>query len=129
MHDASQQSDCSCFPYDHSVRAMHAPRMVIHLSLLPRQTMSWRVMAHCEIRAHGERVWLTRIFSPYDHWLQAGDVIRVARGERIWLSADGERPAEVTLTSEYVGRRRRFDRWPVVRWVERAFDSLLPVAR
>ena len=128
MHDASQKSDCSCLPHDHSAGAMPAPRMVIHLSLVPRQTVSWRVIANCEISADGERVWLTRIFSPYDYWLQAGDVIRIARGERIWLCADGDRPAEVTLTSDYVERRRMFDRWPM-RWLERAFDILLPVAR
>jgi hypothetical protein len=102
--------------------------MVIHLNLVPRQTVSWRVIANCEIRADGERVWLTRIFSPYDYWLHAGDVIRIARGERIWLCADGERPAEVTLTSDYVERRRMFDRWPM-RWLERAFGILLPVGR
>jgi hypothetical protein len=128
MHDASQKSGCSFLPHDHSVGEKHSPRMVIHLSLVSRQTVSWRVTVDCEIRAHGERVWLTRMFSPYDYWLQAGDVIRVARGERIWFSADGERPAEVTLSSDHVGRRRMFDRWRL-RWLERAFEILSPVAR
>lgn len=128
MLDASQKSDCSCLPHDRSAGAPHAPRMVIHLGLAPQQTVSWRVIANCEIRVHSERVWLTRICSPYDYWLQAGDVVRVARGERIWLSTDSVRPAEVTLTSAYVERRRVFDRWPV-RWLGRAFDILSPVAR
>ena len=128
MHDASQKSGCSCLLHDQSVGALHAPKMVIHLSLVPRQTLSWRVIANCEIRADGERVWLTRIFSPYDYWLQAGDVIRIARGERIGLCADGERPAEMTLTSECLERRRTFDRWPM-RWLERTFDILSPVPR
>src|ERR1700689_56933 len=110
MHDASQKSGCSFLPHDHSVGEKHSPKMVIHLILVSRQTVSWRVIVDCEIRAHDERVWLTRMFSPYDFWLQSGDVIRVMRGERIWLSADGEGPAEVTLTSDYVERRRMFDR-------------------
>ena len=128
MHDASPQSSCSFLPHDQSAGEKQSPRLVIHLSLVSRQTVSWRVIADCEIRAQGERVWLTRVFSPYDYWLQAGDAIRVARGERIWLSADGECPAEVTLTSEYVDRRRMFDRWPL-RWLGHAFDILSPVAR
>ncbi|WP_425194893.1 DUF2917 domain-containing protein [Paraburkholderia phenazinium] len=102
--------------------------MVIHLSLEPRQTVSWRAAARSEIRARGSRVWMTRACSPYDYWLQAGDVIRVTRGERIWLSADDDGPAEVTLTSEYVERRRPFG-LPPVRWLERAFRFLAPVAR
>jgi hypothetical protein len=128
MHDASQKSGRSFLFYDHSTGEKHSPRMVIHLSLVSRQTVSWRVTVDCEIRACGERVWLTRMFSPYNYWLQAGDVIRGERGERIWLSPDGERPAEVTLSSDYVERRRMFDRWPL-RWLERAFDILSPVAR
>lgn len=118
MQHASPQFDCSQLSGDHAAaRETHAPRMVIHLSLVPQQTVSWRVVSDCEVRAHGSRVWLTRIFSPHDYWMQAGDVIRIARGERIWLSADGDRPAEVTLTSEYVGRRRLLRRRPL-RWLD-----------
>jgi hypothetical protein len=128
MHDASQKSGCSFLPHDQSAGEKYSSKMEIHLSLVSRQTVSWHMVADCEVRAHDERVWLTRMFSPYDFWLQSGDVIRVMRGERIWLSADGECPAEVTLTSDYVERRRMFDRWPL-RWLERAFDILSPVAR
>jgi hypothetical protein len=129
MQHASPQFDCSQLSGDHdAVRETYAPRMVIHLSLVPRQTVSWRVVADCEVRAHGSRVWLTRIFSPHDYWMQVGDVIRIARGERIWLSADGDRPVEVTLTSEYVQRRRLLRRRPL-RWLRRLLDILLPLAR
>jgi hypothetical protein len=114
MHDASQKSGCSFLPHDQSAGEKYSSKMEIHLSLVSRQTVSWHMVADCEVRAHGERVWLTRMFSPYDYWLHAGDVIRVAR--------------EVTLTSDYVERRRMFDRWPL-RWLERAFDILSPVAR
>jgi Protein of unknown function (DUF2917) len=118
MQHASPQFDCSQLSGDHAAaRETHAPRMVIHLSLVPQQTVSWRVVSDCEVRAHGSRVWLTRIFSPHDYWMQAGDVIRIARGERIWLSADGDRPVEVTLTSEYVGRRRLLRRRSL-RWLD-----------
>ena len=128
MQHASQQFDCSQLSDAHAARETHAPRMVIHLSLLPQQTVSWRVVADSEVRAHGSRVWLTRIFSPHDYWMQAGDVIRIARGERIWLSADGDGPVEVTLSSEYVERRRLFGRRPL-RWLRRVLDIILPLAR
>lgn len=128
MQHASQQIDCFPLSDDRVAREIVAPKMVIHLSLVPQQTVSWRVISDCEVRAHGRHVWLTRIFSPYDYWMQAGDVIRIARGERIWLSADGDRPVEVTLTSEYIERRRLFGRRPS-RWLERIVDVFLPLAR
>jgi hypothetical protein len=125
MHDASQQFDYSPLPGGHPAGEMHLPKMVIHVGLMPGQTVSWRVIANAEIRAHGSRVWLTRIFSPYDYWMQPGDVVRVARGERIWLGTDSSVPAEVTLTSEYGERRRLFSRWSA-RWLELAFNILSP---
>jgi len=128
MHDASSKFDCFPVPDDPCAGEIRSPKMVIHLSLEPRQTVSWRVTARSEIRAQGSRVWMTRVFSPYDYWLQAGDVIRVTRGERIWLSADDDGPAEVTVTSEYVERRRRYGFGPV-RWLERVFSFLAPIAR
>lgn len=127
MQHASQRFDCSQLPDDRATREISAPKMVIHLSLLPQQTVSWRVISDSEVRAHGPHVWLTRIFSPHDYWMQAGDVIRIARGERIWLSADGDRPVEVTLTSEYVERRRLFGQRPL-RWLGRLVDNVLPKA-
>lgn len=85
--------------------------MVIHLTLEPGQTLSWRVKANSQIRATGARVWLTRIYSPYDYWLLPGELVRVARGERIWVSTDGDAAAEVTLTCDYVTRGRMLRRW------------------
>ncbi|WP_181969794.1 DUF2917 domain-containing protein [Paraburkholderia sp. DHOC27] len=80
------------------------PRLVIHLALAPGQTLSWRVKANSEIRAFSSRVWLTRICSSYDYWLRPGELVRVARGERVWLSAEDDAHAEVTLTCDYPAR-------------------------
>jgi hypothetical protein len=127
MQDASPPSDYSCLPGSPSERPsageQRAPRMVIHLALVPGRTFSWRVKANSEIRAFGARVWLTRIYSPYDYWLLPGEMVQVARGERIWVSADGDDPAEVTLSCEYVLRRWMLRRW-VDRWREFAFGIL-----
>jgi hypothetical protein len=118
MQDASPPSDYPCLPGSPSERSsageQRVPRMVIHLALAPGRTLSWRVKANSEIRAFGARVWLTRIYSPYDYWLLPGEMVQVARGERIWVSADGDDPAEVTLSCEYVSRR-----WTLARWAER----------
>ena len=125
MHDASQQPECSHLPRGQPAGEMYSPRMVIHLGLVPGQTVSWRMIADAEICAHGSPVWLTRIVSPYDHWMQPGQVVRVVRGERIWLCPDGDAPAEVTLTSVYAERRRPLSRW-AARWLGLVFDLLSP---
>lgn len=102
--------------------------MVIHLTVQPGQTLSWRVKADSEIHAFGSRVWLTRIYSPYDYWLLPGERVRVARGERIWVGAEGDRAAEVTLTCEYVTRRRALSRW-TERWMNLVLGLLSPRTR
>lgn len=103
-------------------------RIVIHLALLPGQTVSWRIVADSEIRTHGSRVWLTRLFSPCDYWMQPGDVLRVTRGERIWLSSDGSGTTEVTVTSEHAGHRASTGGW-LSRLREIVFDLSFPRAR
>jgi len=87
--------------------------MVIRFVVQPGQTASWRVQSDSELRVGTARVWVTRIFSPYDHWLQTGDVLRLTRGERIWLSTDANIAAEISLTSAYAVARR-----PLFKWVE-----------
>ncbi|WP_408500136.1 DUF2917 domain-containing protein [Paraburkholderia sediminicola] len=77
-----------------------SPKVATRLSLLPGQTVSWRVKANAEIRAHGSDVWLTRCLYPYDYRMRPGDVIRLARGERIWLATDRDVSTQVTLTDD-----------------------------
>jgi Protein of unknown function (DUF2917) len=86
-------------------------RVVVHLELQPGQTVSWRVVADSEIRAHGSRIWLTRVGFPYDYWMQPGDVLRVKRGERVWISSDGDGPGEVAVASDYRDHRSHMNRW------------------
>lgn len=129
MQDASPQLEYSTLPGSPagspSAGEQRAPRMVIHLALEPGQTLTWRVKADSEIRAFGSRVWLTRIYSPYDYWLLPGELVRVACGERIWVSAEGDAPAEVTLTCAYVTRRQVLSRW-TERWMNLVFGLLSP---
>lgn len=100
-----------------------SPEMVIRFAVLPGQTVSWRVLADSELCVANARVWVTRIFLPYDYWLQTGDVLRLKRGERIWLSTDANVLAEISLTSAYAVARR-----PLFKWIERLRDYLADIS-
>jgi hypothetical protein len=100
-----------------------SPEMVIRFVVQPGYTASWRVRSDSELRVGTARVWVTRVFSPYDYWLQTGDVLRVSRGERIWLSTDANIAAEISLTSAYAVARR-----PLFKWIERLRDCLADIS-
>ncbi|WP_431824584.1 DUF2917 domain-containing protein [Burkholderia sp. F1] len=84
--------------------AIALPRVVIHFAVAPRKTLTWRAPNDAEIRSHDAPLWLTRQTSVDDYWIQPGDVLRIPRGERIWLSTDGDRPAEASITTAYAMR-------------------------
>ncbi|KFL54043.1 hypothetical protein JM78_11045 [Burkholderia pyrrocinia] len=86
------------------------PTVVIRFAVAPRTTMTWRAPQDAEIRAHGAALWITRPPSVDDYWVQPGDVLRIARGDRIWLSTDADRSAEASITTAYVRRGERFRR-------------------
>ncbi|WP_248319848.1 DUF2917 domain-containing protein [Caballeronia sp. Sq4a] len=73
-------------------------RVVVYVEVLPHQMVSWRLARDAELRADAS-IWLTRHEDPYDYWLKPGDVVRLARGERVWLSSESEGAVEVSLTS------------------------------
>ncbi|WP_176048271.1 DUF2917 domain-containing protein [Burkholderia sp. BCC1644] len=86
------------------------PTVVIRFAIAPRTTMTWRAPQDAELRTHGAALWVTRPPSVDDYWVRPGDVLRIARGERIWLGTDADRSAEATLTTAYVRRGERFRR-------------------
>ncbi|CAM2195504.1 DUF2917 domain-containing protein [Paraburkholderia sp. A1RI_3L] len=109
MEEASQQSSLqsasqllSRRPAQQNPRDDEAlPKLVLHFAVNPAVTVTWRVTADAELRVHSERIWLTRIRSPYDYWMKAGETMRLQRGERIWLSTDSHEAARVSLTSAW----------------------------
>jgi hypothetical protein len=111
MDQVSQQSVSSSLSSDEAGEIARGPRITIHFSVVPMKTVEWRVRAHSELQVKGACVWLTRLSSDYDYWLLPGDTIRLKRGERIWLSVDGEISADVSLTSRYAWFRPRMSRW------------------
>ncbi|MEN8511266.1 MULTISPECIES: DUF2917 domain-containing protein [Burkholderia] len=86
------------------------PTVVIRFAVAPRTTMTWRAPQDAEIRAHGAALWITRPPSVDDYWVQPGDVLRIARGDRIWIGTDADRSAEASITTAYVRRGARFRR-------------------
>ncbi|RQU88682.1 DUF2917 domain-containing protein [Burkholderia cenocepacia] len=86
------------------------PTVVIRFAIAPRTTMTWRAPQDAELRAHGAALWVTRPPSVDDDWVRPGDVLRIVRGERIWIGTDADRSAEATITTAYVRRGERFRR-------------------
>ena len=86
------------------------PTVVIRFAIAPRTTMTWRAPQDAELRAHGAALWVTRPPSVDDDWVRPGDVLRIARGERIWIGTEADRSAEATITPAYVRRGERFRR-------------------
>ncbi|HTH61885.1 MAG TPA: DUF2917 domain-containing protein [Paraburkholderia sp.] len=103
------------------------PTLSIRFTVDPRKTVTWKIASDSTLRVCRERIWLTRARSPYDYWLGPGEAIGLARGERIWLSSEADRPAEITLTSAWSRRRtvalawiEWFAGWPAVFALRRA---------
>jgi hypothetical protein len=85
--------------------------VVVHFSVMPGMTLTWRVEADSTLGLKGARLWLTRISSPYDHWIAPGQTFCLQRSERIWLSTDGDRAAQVSLTYALPAKGGLFKRW------------------
>ncbi|CAB3759321.1 hypothetical protein GQ57_19880 [Burkholderia sp. MSh2] len=90
--------------------AIALPTVVIRFAVAPRTTMTWRAPRDAEIRAHGAALWITRPPAVDDYRVRPGDVLRIARGERIWLGTEGDVAAEASITTAWVTRGERFRR-------------------
>ncbi|HIC7213493.1 DUF2917 domain-containing protein [Burkholderia stabilis] len=84
------------------------PRVVMHFTVAPRKTLTWRARRDAEIRVHDATLWITRAGSVDDYWIRAGDVLRVQCGDRIWMSTDDDRPVEASITTAYA---MKHDAW------------------
>ncbi|WP_144063330.1 DUF2917 domain-containing protein [Caballeronia insecticola] len=94
-------------------------RVVVFIDVQPHQIVSWTLTRDAELRiadTSTTSVWLTRHQDPYDYWLKPGDVVRLSRGERVWLSSESDRAIEMSLTSYPDGRRGVIGRWLARYW-------------
>ncbi|WP_144111128.1 DUF2917 domain-containing protein [Paraburkholderia sp. BCC1886] len=62
------------------------------------ETIPMMVARSTKLVVRGGAVWVTRSDDIEDYWLQPGHVLRLRRGERLWLSAEGASPAKVSFT-------------------------------
>ncbi|BCQ23327.1 DUF2917 domain-containing protein [Caballeronia sp. NK8] len=94
-------------------------RVVVYVEVHPHQMVSWRLTRDAELRvadAPGCSLWLTRHRDPYDYWMKPGDVVRLSRGERVWLSSASDAAIEVSLTSYRAAPRGLLLRWLARYW-------------
>ncbi|SAK63199.1 hypothetical protein AWB76_03342 [Caballeronia temeraria] len=91
-------------------------RVVVYLDVHPHQMVSWRLTRDADLRIGDASVWLTRHRDPYDYWLKPGDVVRLSRGERVWLTSESDQTIEVSLTSYRCTRRGFVSRWLARCW-------------
>jgi ABC-type Zn2+ transport system substrate-binding protein/surface adhesin len=91
-------------------------RVVVYVEVHPHQMVSWRLTRDAELRIGDASVWLTRHRDPYDYWMKPGDVVRLSRGERVWLTSDSDQAIEVSLTSYREARRGMIARWLARVW-------------
>ncbi|TKC89540.1 DUF2917 domain-containing protein [Trinickia terrae] len=79
----------------------------ITFEIQPGETVPMMVTKSTRLTVQGTAMWVTRSNDTEDYWLEPGDCLRLRRGERLWLSAEGGRPATVAF---WVAPRRQ-DGW------------------
>lgn len=88
-------------------------RVVVHLELYPGQTLSWCVERDFELGTYAARVRVVGHLLAHSYWLQPGEVVRLARGERIWICNDGMRKVEIAVLTDPASHRAG----PCTRWL------------
>lgn len=61
------------------------------------QVASVRVARSTRLTVHHGAVWITRSDDTADYWLEPGHTLRLRRGERLWIGAEGGQPAWVAF--------------------------------
>ena len=69
------------------------------------ETVPMKVARSTKLVVHGGAVWVTRSDDTEDYWLQPGHTLRLRRGERLWLSAEGSTQAKVAFSRADALRR------------------------
>jgi hypothetical protein len=90
----------------------------ITFEIQPGETVPMKVTRSTRLTVHGGPVWATRSNDVDDYFLAPGDTLRLRRGERLWLSAEGRdsacvafsvsRPAKEAARTGFARLRARF---------------------
>ena len=65
-------------------------------------------------------IWVTRSGDAHDYWLRAGETLALTRGERLWVSVEGELPARVSFV------RRTGCEERLIRWIATGLRRMVP---
>jgi hypothetical protein len=67
----------------------------ITFEIEPGETVPMMISHSTRLTVEGAPVWVTRSNDVEDYWLHAGSSLHLRRGERLWLSVDGDKPARL----------------------------------
>lgn len=81
----------------------------ITFEVLADQVSSVRVARSTRITVRCGAVWVTRSDDTADYWLEPGHTLRLRRGERLWVGAEGGKPAWVAFEAPAHFGERVFD--------------------
>lgn len=70
----------------------------ITFEIQPGETIPMKVARSTRLTVQGGPVWATRSNDVEDYFLSSGSSLKLRRGERLWLSADGENGACVSFS-------------------------------
>jgi Protein of unknown function (DUF2917) len=70
----------------------------IVFEIKPGETVPLRIAHSVRLCVNGGPVWATRSDDTEDYWLAPGDHLKLRKRERLWLSVEGDRPAQVAFT-------------------------------
>lgn len=81
----------------------------ITFEVLADQVASVRVARSTRLKVQCGAVWLTRSDDTADYWLEPGNTLRLRRGERLWIGAEGGKPAWVAFAQPASLREQAVD--------------------
>ena len=61
------------------------------------ETVPMKVVRSTRLAVSGSAVWVTRSDDTEDYWLEPGHMLRLRRGERLWLSVEADPQARVAF--------------------------------
>lgn len=70
----------------------------ITFEIQPGETVPMKVARSTRLTVQGGPVWATRSNDVHDYFLASGGALKLQRGERLWLSVDGDEQARVSFS-------------------------------
>lgn len=71
----------------------------ITFEIEPGETVPMMIAHSTRLSVRHGPVWVTRSNDVEDYWLYPGRPLHLRRGERLWLSVEGTRPAQVAFVA------------------------------